>query len=88
MRDLITVLGAFGIYSTVQGETIVQSIAVSLWSQPWWLYFLIAGIVFSGYKAYEGMKEDKKVDESFIEEEGNVFIRRMEEERKRRQMDD
>lgn len=51
---------------------------------PVWGYFIIAGIIFSGFKAVEGVLEDKRADNEHIEREGNVFIERMEEERKRR----
>ena len=48
------------------------------------IYFIIAGIVFSGYKVIEGVLEDKRADYEHIEREGQVFLDRMEEERKRR----
>jgi len=51
---------------------------------PVWMYFIIAGIFFSGYKVIEGVLEDKRADDEHIQREGEVFIRRMEEERKRR----
>lgn len=51
---------------------------------PAWGYFIIAGIVFSGYKVIEGVLEDKRADYEHIEREGQVFLDRMEEERKRR----
>lgn len=51
---------------------------------PVWMYFIIAGIIFSGYKVIEGVLEDKRADYEHIQREGEVFIRRMEEERKRR----
>ena len=51
---------------------------------PVWGYFIIAGIIFSGYKVIEGVLEDRRVDNDHIEREGQVFIERMEEERKRR----
>ncbi len=51
---------------------------------PVWMYFIIAGIFFSGYKVIEGVLEDKRADYEHIKREGEVFIQRMEEERKRR----
>ncbi|TLS38333.1 SigE-dependent sporulation protein [Pseudalkalibacillus caeni] len=53
-------------------------------SVPWWIYFVLAGIVYSGYKVATLTIEDRKVDQNFIEEEGKVFIERMEDEKKRR----
>ncbi|MBD1380719.1 sporulation YhaL family protein [Metabacillus arenae] len=51
---------------------------------PWWVYLCIIGIIYSGYKVFTISKEEKTVDESFIEKEGQVFIERMEKERERR----
>ncbi|MDF2607614.1 MAG: SigE-dependent sporulation protein [Bacillales bacterium] len=53
---------------------------------PWWIYFVVAGIVFSGYKAITAfIEEDKEiVDERLIEHEGNYYMERIAEERKRR----
>ncbi|WP_240613690.1 sporulation YhaL family protein [Pueribacillus theae] len=51
---------------------------------PTWGFFVIAGIAFSGYKVVQGVLEDKRTDREFIEQEGQVYIRRIEEERKRR----
>lgn len=51
---------------------------------PAWMYFIIAGIIFSGYKVIESVLEDKRADEEQIQREGEVYMRRMEEERKRR----
>lgn len=59
-------------------------IANFLVALPVWMYFIIAGIIFSGYKVMEGVLEDKRADDEHIQREGEVFIRRMEEERKRR----
>lgn len=51
---------------------------------PAWGYFIIAGIIFSGYKVIEGVLEDQRVDNEHIEREGKVFMERMEAERKKR----
>ncbi|AJH23320.1 Sporulation protein yhaL [Bacillus velezensis M27] len=51
---------------------------------PWWVYLCIIGIIFSAYKLFSTAKEEEKLDQSFIEKEGRVYIERMEQERERR----
>ncbi|HET7657171.1 MAG TPA: sporulation YhaL family protein [Bacillales bacterium] len=51
---------------------------------PWFVYLILAGIVYCGYKFVSLSREDYQADQEWIEEEGNVFIRRMEQERERR----
>ncbi|MDQ0224269.1 sporulation YhaL family protein [Metabacillus niabensis] len=51
---------------------------------PWWIYVCIIGILVSGYMAFKTAREDKKVDQEFIEKEGQVFLERIEQERQRR----
>ncbi|GAF22276.1 hypothetical protein JCM19047_2017 [Bacillus sp. JCM 19047] len=50
--------------------------------QPWWTYLLILGIVFSGYQWIRALKEEKEIDEDFIEQEGNVYMERIQEAKK------
>lgn len=62
----------------------IGSLTSFLATIPGWGYFIIAGIIFSGYKAVEGVLEDKRADYEHIEREGQVFLERIEEERKRK----
>ncbi len=55
-----------------------------LFTLPWWIYIVLAGIVFSAYMMIKTAKEDQEVDLEFIEKEGEIYIQRMEEERARR----
>lgn len=57
---------------------------VFLASIPWFVYLLIAAILFSGYQFVRFSREDYKSDQEWIEEEGNVFLRRIEREREKR----
>ncbi|MFC0561779.1 sporulation YhaL family protein [Halalkalibacter alkalisediminis] len=57
-----------------------------LLSSPWWVYFVLAGIVYSGYLSVKYTLEDKRTEQEWIENEGNVYIARMEEEKERRGM--
>lgn len=51
---------------------------------PIWIYLVFAGIIFSGIMTIKSSKEEEKVDQQFIEKEGEVYIKRMEEEREKR----
>lgn len=57
--------------------------SVLLEAGPWWVYFIIAGVLYSGYMAFKFHLEDRKYDEEFIAKEGEVFIHRMNEEKER-----
>jgi hypothetical protein len=51
---------------------------------PWWVYICIIGIIFCLYKIITTTKEEEKIDQSFIEKEGQIFMERINEERARR----
>ncbi|EKN70495.1 Sporulation protein YhaL [Schinkia azotoformans MEV2011] len=55
-----------------------------MFTLPWWIYLVLAGIVFSAYMMIKTAKEDQEVDMEYIEKEGEIYIQRMEEERARR----
>ena len=55
-----------------------------MFTLPWWIYFVVAGILFSAYMMIKTTKEARDVDMEFIEKEGEIYIKRMEEERARR----
>ncbi|SFE26437.1 sporulation YhaL family protein [Alteribacillus iranensis] len=52
---------------------------------PAWVLLAVLGIIFSGYMWRQTSKSEKKEEENWIEQEGRIFIRRMEAERKRRE---
>ncbi|MBO1625850.1 SigE-dependent sporulation protein [Bacillus cereus] len=51
---------------------------------PWWVYLVIIGIVVSGYMVLYTSKKEQEMDNEFIEKEGEVYMKRLEEERERR----
>lgn len=53
-------------------------------SLPLWVYFVIAGIIFSAFMLIKTAKEERDIDLEFIEKEGEIYIKRMEAERERR----
>jgi hypothetical protein len=70
--------------AVLMGEYVI-SFAVQFASLPWWLYFVLAGILYSGYKFVTISKEEHDQEQDWVEEEGNVYIKRMEKEKEERQ---
>lgn len=54
-------------------------------SLPWWMYFVLAGILYSGYKFVTMSREEHDQEQEWIEQEGNVYMKRMEAEKEKRQ---
>ncbi|WP_106498104.1 sporulation YhaL family protein [Lentibacillus sp. Marseille-P4043] len=52
---------------------------------PWWVFMIILFIFLSGYMAFRAIRAEKKLEHQFIEREGNVYIERMEAERRNKQ---
>jgi Uma2 family endonuclease len=48
------------------------------------MYFVLAGILFSAYKFLSLTKQEHDQEQEWIEQEGNVYIKRMEAEKKER----
>lgn len=51
---------------------------------PIWVFAVILFIFFSGVMALRAMQADRKLEQQFIEREGNTYIERMEAERETR----
>lgn len=69
----------------VSGVILTQtSLGYFILTSPWWVFVVIIGIIMSGYLAIKYSLEEKRLEDEWIESEGNVYIRRMEEERERR----
>ncbi|PEM44920.1 sporulation YhaL family protein [Bacillus toyonensis] len=54
---------------------------------PWWVYLVIVGIVLSGYMVLYTSKKEQEMDNEFIEKEGEVYMKRLEDEREKRNQD-
>ncbi len=52
---------------------------------PFWVWLVVAGIIFSGYMTIYTNRKEKEREMKEIEQEGQIYIKRMEEEKKRRQ---
>jgi Sporulation protein YhaL len=51
---------------------------------PIWMYFVVAGIFASAFMTIKSAKEEKQVEEDWIQKEGELYITRMEDEKERR----
>ncbi|WNB91452.1 sporulation YhaL family protein [Bacillus sp. NEB1478] len=45
---------------------------------PWWMYFVLCGIIYSGYRSVISFQEDRERELRLIEEEGKVYMERIE----------
>lgn len=51
---------------------------------PWWIFMMILFIFFSGFMAFRAIRAEKKLEQQFIEREGNVYMERMRKEQRER----
>jgi hypothetical protein len=51
---------------------------------PIWMYLVVAGIFGSAFMTIKSAKEEKNMEDEWIEKEGEVYIHRMEEEKERK----
>lgn len=52
---------------------------------PIWVYMVVAGIVFSAIMALKTGREERKVELESIEKEGEIFMKRLEQEKETRE---
>jgi hypothetical protein len=52
---------------------------------PLWMYFVIAGIMISAYMVIRTGREEKRIEDEVIEKEGEIYMKRLEEEREEKQ---
>ncbi|WP_338470525.1 sporulation YhaL family protein [Niallia sp. XMNu-256] len=52
---------------------------------PFWMYLVVMGIVFSAFMVYKTGKEEKQIEDEIIEREGEVYMKRLEQEREEKQ---
>lgn len=51
---------------------------------PWWTLVVILIICFSGVMAFRAMQAERKLEQHYIESEGQVYMERLKQERTRR----
>ena len=44
---------------------------------PFWMYFVVMGIMISGYMVVKTGKDEKKIEDEIIEREGEVYMKRL-----------
>ena len=52
---------------------------------PWWVFMMILFIFLSGFMAFRATRAEHRLEQQYIEQEGKIYIDRMEEERRQRQ---
>jgi hypothetical protein len=52
---------------------------------PIWVYFVVAGIIFSALMTIKSAKEDRDIEMESIEREGDIYMKRLEKEKEERQ---
>lgn len=55
-------------------------------SMPIWIYFVIAGIIVSGIMAIKAARQEREVEDQWIEQEGQKYISRMNEEKRKKHL--
>lgn len=43
-------------------------------ASPWWVYAIIVGILISAYLTFKYTKDEKELEERWIEQEGEIFM--------------
>lgn len=51
---------------------------------PFWIYFIVAGIIISAYMAVKTGREEREREQREIEKEGEIYIERIEKEREKK----
>jgi hypothetical protein len=51
---------------------------------PVWVYFVVSGILFSAYMSIKTGNEDRKLEFQAIEREGEIYMKRLEQEKEQR----
>ncbi len=73
---LVILMSIFLLTQTALGAVLLSS--------PWWVYFVLAAIIFSGYMSVKYTIEDRRLEQDWIEKEGHVYMERLEEEKQKR----
>jgi hypothetical protein len=55
---------------------------------PFWMYFVVMGIMISGYMVVKTGKDEKKIEDEIIEREGEVYMKRLEQEREEKKAEE
>jgi len=50
-------------------------------SIPWWIFVVLVFICFSGYMSFRAANAERKLEQHFIEREGEIYMERMKQEK-------
>lgn len=53
---------------------------------PWWVYLVVAGIVFSAYMTIRTSREGYERERREAEENGRIYMERIKEEKEKRKL--
>lgn len=53
---------------------------------PWWVYLVVAGIVFSAYMTIRTSREEYERERREAEENGRIYMERIKEEKEKRKL--
>ena len=56
-------------------------------SIPWWVFVVLAFICFSGYMSFRAAQAERKLEQHFMEREGQIYMERMKQEQHERMSD-
>lgn len=82
-RSLLAVTGLFILFM-LQQLGWLDSILAGMQRVAWWVYLVVAGILFSGYQTVAAVRADREIDEQWNERQGEKYIQRMRTEREKR----
>jgi hypothetical protein len=54
---------------------------------PFWVYFVVAGILMSAFMAIKTGKEERIMEQENIQREGEIYMERLEKEKEERKQD-
>ncbi|WP_096440295.1 sporulation YhaL family protein [Alteribacter populi] len=57
-----------------------------LFQVPSWVYLIYAGVVFCGYKAVQSFSDERRKERVLIEQEGEMIMKKVREERSKRKL--
>nr|WP_236785071.1 sporulation YhaL family protein [Alteribacter salitolerans] len=64
----------------------MTTVGAFLFQVPGWVYFLYAGVIFCGYKAVQAIGDDRKKERVLIEQEGEIIMKKVRDEREKRKL--
>lgn len=80
----LLIIGLFVALLLLSSLNVLGPLLSIVLASSWWTYIVVVAIIISGYMAFKHTKEDYKHEQEFIEKEGEVYMKRLAEEKERR----